>query len=212
MKTTACVVLFALAALCMHAVEGARYECHKINNYCSKSAWMVFGYYDTRSRKWVTHGWWNIPANKAKTYCFYRGQDLWMYWDWDGNYGGTSDVTFPLPGDWTACTCTVKQKIYYNYNGHPFYESYSKNIGTTCSGLGLRNCRYRKLEKIDNILYGSSNIKNSCPRRRLGDGGDGSESGLVIGGTVEYTDIPEAEQGDVVFVEEDKEIADAAVN
>ena len=120
-------------------------------------------------------------------------------------------MRFSLPGDWTACTCTVKQKIHYNYGGHPFYESYSRHIGTSCSRLGLRHCRYRKLEKIDSLAYGGSSIKNSCPRRRLGEGGGDSESGLVVGGTVAYEDIPESQLDEVVFVAEDKDIGDAEI-
>ena len=133
-----------------------------------------------------------------------------MYWDWDLNYGYKSDISFSLPGDWTACTCTVKQKIYYNYGGHPFYEAYSRNIGTSCYRLGLRGCRYRKLEKIDSIRYGGSNVKY-CPHgRRLGDGDDKDESekGLVVGSTVAYEDIPEDQLDEVVFVAEDKGIGD----
>ena len=133
-----------------------------------------------------------------------------MYWDWDRNYGASSDISFSLPGDWNACTCTVKQKIYYNYNGHPFYEGYSKNIGTSCSGLGLQHCRYRKLEKIDSIHYGGSNVKY-CPHgRRLGDGKEEGK-GLEVGSTVAYEDIPKEQLDEVVFVAEDTGIEDAGL-
>ena len=211
MKFSLCGIAVALLAVWLNVADAAKYECHKINNYCTKSAWMVFGYYDTPSKKWVTHGWWNIPGNKAKTYCFYRGHELWMYWDWDKNYGYHSDIKYALPGDWVACTCTKKQKIYYNFGGHPFYERYSKNIGKKCSTLGLSGCQYRKLEKIDTYKYTHTNVRY-CPHgRRLGDGGEGSGKGLVVGSTVAYEDIPEDERDDVVFVAEDTGIADAAL-
>ena len=134
-----------------------------------------------------------------------------MYWDWDRNYGTSSDISFSLPGDWNACTCTEKQKIYYSYNGHPFYESYSQNIGSTCSGLGLEHCKYRKLEKIDSIQYTHSNVRY-CPHgRRLGDSKEGTVKGLEVGSTVAYEDIPEDELDSVVFVAEDKGIQDAGL-
>lgn len=212
MKFSVFGIALALLAMWLNAADAARYECHRINNYCSRSAWMVFGYYDTKSSKYVTHGWWNIPGNKAKTYCFYRGESLWMYWDWDRDYGIKSDITFSLPGDWTACTCTVRQKIHYNYNGHPFYETNSKNIGKTCGSLGLRHCKYRKLEKIDSIKYTHADVRH-CPQgRRLGDSNGESGKGLVIGNTVAYEDIPEDQLDEVVFVAEDSGIADAGLS
>lgn len=196
----------------MCVAKATRYECHRISNYCSKSAWIVFGYYDTQSSKWVTHGWWQHKANTAKTYCFYRGQSLWMYWDWDLSYGYNSDISFPLPGDWTACTCTSKQKIYYSFSGHPFYEEYSKNNATSCSNLGLRNCLYRKLEKVDSLVYGGSDVRQCTRRRRLGDVKEEKihgENSLVVGETVAYEDIPKDQLDELVFVAEDKGIQEA---
>ena len=212
MKYSVCAIAMALLAVWLNVADAARYECHRINNYCAKSAWMVFGYYDTQSNKYVTHGWWKIPRNKARTYCFYRGEDLWMYWDWDKSYGTSSDISFSVPGDWNACTCTVKQKIYFGYNGHPFYESNSKHIGDTCETLGLPDCKYRRLEKIDNIQYTHSNV-NYCPQaRRLGEGIEELNKGLVVGDTVAYEDIPEDQLDEVVFVSEEAGVEDVDLN
>ena len=212
MKLRLFAVALALVATWLNAADAARYECHRITNYCTKSAWMVFGYFDSKSNTYLTHGWWNIPGSKAKTYCFYRGHSLWMYWDWDKNYGFDSDLSFSLPGDWIACTCTAKQKIYYKYAGHSFYEAYAKKGAHKCKYLGLNGCKYRKLEKIDSNKYSGSVIRY-CPHgRRLGDGSEESDKGLVVGDAVAYEDIPEDQLDEVIFVAEDKEIGTAGVN
>ena len=197
-----------LLAVWLNTAEASRLECHRINNYCSKTAWLVFGYFDTESSKYVTHGWYTLHGNKAKTYCFLREKSLWMYWNWDEDYGTSSDISFSLPGDWNACTCRRKQKIYYDYDGHPFYESNSGNIGNTCETLGLRDCKYRKLDKIDNFRYTHSNVRQCDHGRRLGEGSEGLNKSLVVGGTVAYENIPEDQLDEVVFVAEEDGIED----
>lgn len=126
-----------------------------------------------------------------------------MYWDWDQSYGIDSDVTLSRPGDWTACTCTSKQKIYYTNGLTQFYEKFTKKSAKTCGDIGLRHCTYRRLENIDSGKQVGLIVK-TCPyRRRLRDEGKLSVSGLVIGETVAYEDLPAYTQDQVVFVAEE---------